>query len=67
MNVDMVVEPVLCLCKQESNNENANIHHGATSLREIQCQIRIYSYTGTLNVMRAIVVDIFLINDQVKN
>ena len=55
INLDMVVEPVLCLCKQETNEVNENIHQGETCLRYIQCQGKMHSYTGTLSVIHAII------------
>ena len=62
----MVVEPVLCLLKQEATKVNANIHQGATSIREIQCQGNMDSYTYTLSVMNTIVMDTLPINAQIK-
>ena len=43
-----------------------NIHQGATRLREIKCQGNMDSYTVTLSVIHAIVMDILPINDQIK-
>ena len=38
---------------------NTNIHQGETHLREIQCQVKMESYTGTLSFMNAMFMDIF--------
>ena len=55
INLDMVVEPVLCLRKQEATEVNTYLHQGATCLMETQCQVNIKIYTGTLRVMHSIV------------
>ena len=39
---------------------NANKHQGSTHPKEIQLQGNMDSYTGTLSVIRATVMDIFL-------
>ena len=67
MSVDLVVEPVLCLLKKEATGANENLHQGATSLRDIQYQGNMDSYTGTISIMHAIVMDILPINDQINN
>ena len=68
MNVDVVVELVLYLHKQEEevNKVNADQHQGETRLRDIQCQVNMDRYTGTLSVIHATVVEILPINSQIK-
>ena len=66
MNVDMALNPVLCSRKKEATGVNANIHQGATSLREIQCQENMESYKGTLSVMLATIMELFPTNYQIN-
>ena len=67
MNVDVVLETVLCLQTQEATEVNTTQHQGATRLRDIQCWVMMDSYTGTLSVMYVIVTEKFPINAQIKN
>ena len=67
MKVYIVVEPALFLRKHEATKVNANMHQGETRVREIQCQGKMDSYTGTVSVMRAIFMGIFPINSHIKN
>ena len=67
MSVDLVVEPVLCLLKKEATGANKNLHQGATSLRDIQYQGNMDSYTGTLSAFYATIMDNFQINAHVNS
>ena len=53
MNADVVVEPALCLYKQEEEATEVDTyqHQEATNIREIQFQVTMDNYRGTLNVM----------------
>ena len=57
----MVVNPALCLHKQEeyATKVNATQHQGGTHPIDIQLQVNMDIYTGTLIVMHATVMDIF--------
>ena len=57
--MELVVEPVLCLHKQEATEVNSTQHQGENLLREIQFQGKMENYTGTLNFMHAIVMEFF--------
>ena len=61
MNVEVVVEPALFLNKREEDvtKVKKTQHQGETHLREIQCQVKMESYTGTLSFMNAMFMDIF--------
>ena len=61
MNVDVVVNPALCLHKQEeyATEVNATQHQGGTHPMDIQLQVNMNIYTGTLIVMHATVMEIF--------
>ena len=60
----MVVEPALFFHKQEeeATKMNETQHQGATRLRDIQFQVNMDSYTDTLIVIHATVMDILHIN-----
>ena len=45
---------------------NETQHQGATCLREIQDQVNMDSYTGTLSVMHVTIMENFPINVQIK-
>ena len=66
MKVGVLVEPVSCLHKQVAIEVNATQHQGVTRIREIQCQVKMYSYTSTLSGMHVIVMDILPINALIK-
>ena len=68
MNVYVLVEPVICLHRKYEEVTKVNVakYQWETHLRDIQFQLNMDSYTGTMIVMYAIVMDIFPINDQIK-
>ena len=57
-----MLEKVLFLHKKEATEVNANQHQGATRLREMQFQVNMDSYIGTLIYLHAIAMENFLIN-----
>ena len=65
----MVVEPVLCLHKQEeeATGVGAAQHQESTYLRDIQCQENVESYIGTLNALHDTIMETFPINDHINN
>ena len=67
MNVDVVIEAVLYLHKQESTKVNVNLHQGSTCLREIQFLGNMDIYTDTLSVMNLIIMGNFADQCQDKN
>ena len=68
MNVYVLVEPAICLHRKYEEVTKVNVakYQWETHLRDIQFQLNMDSYTGTLIVMYATVMDIFPINDQIK-
>ena len=58
---------MLYLRKQEAIEANDNLHQGEIRLRDIYCQEKMKSYTDTLGVMDAIIMEMFPTNDQIKN
>ena len=53
--------------EEEANKVNIDQQQEATHLSEIQWQVEMYSYTGTLHAFHATVMDTFPINSQINN